>query len=135
MIFVDTSAWYALFVNEDSNHSSAVAFLNEISSGKFGKMVTTDYVLAETYTLLRLRKGAEIVGRASSSISRSSNLRIVWVGEENFALALEILLNYNDKKLSFADCTSFVMMKALGISDAFAFDTDFRSTGFHLHPE
>ena len=36
---------------------------------------------------------------------------------------------YSDKRFSFVDCTSFVLMKRLGIPAAFAFDEDFRQLG------
>ena len=57
MIFVDTSAFYALEVEGDVNHAAARRFLGEIKEGMYRVMVTTDYVLDETLALLRLRHG------------------------------------------------------------------------------
>jgi len=56
LIFVDTSAWYAVEVEDDVNHEAACKFLSIISSGKHGISVTTDYILDETLTLLRSRR-------------------------------------------------------------------------------
>ena len=135
VIFVDTSAWYALTVADDVCHAPAIGFLKVISSGEFGKMITTDYVLAETYTLLRIKKGTELVTRFAESVASSSNVKALWISESDFSLSLEKLLKFNDKMLSFVDCSSSVAMDALGITDVFAFDSDFKTLGYTLHPE
>ena len=51
MIFVDTGAWFALAVQNDPDHEAAVAWLRQNRT----PLVTTDYILAETVTLLRMR--------------------------------------------------------------------------------
>ncbi len=135
VIFVDTSAWYALAVADDVSHAPAIGFFKVISSGEFGKMITTDYILAETYTLLRIKKGTELVARFAESVASSSNVKTLWISEGDFSLSLEKLLKYNDKMLSFVDCSSSVAMDALGITDVFAFDSDFKTLGYTLHPE
>ncbi len=49
-IFVDTGAWYAIADSGDANHKAALQFRDEIA-GKV-RLITTDYVLDEFYTLL-----------------------------------------------------------------------------------
>lgn len=39
-----------------------------------------------------------------------------------------------DKTYSFTDCTSFVIMRRLGLQSAIAVDTDFQREGFLLLP-
>jgi uncharacterized protein len=51
MIFVDTGAWYASLVPADPDHTKAVQWLAENHS----PLLTTDYVIDETLTLLRAR--------------------------------------------------------------------------------
>ena len=51
MIFVDTGAWYASLVPTDPDHTKAVQWLAENHS----PLLTTDYVIDETLTLLRVR--------------------------------------------------------------------------------
>ena len=135
LIFVDTSAWYALAVADDINHAPAIDFFRVLSSGEFGKMITTDYILAETYTLLRIKKGIEPVRRFAESVAKSPNVKTLWISENDFSFSLEKLLRFNDKMLSFVDCSSAVVMDSLGMTDVFAFDSDFHSLGYKLHPD
>jgi predicted nucleic acid-binding protein len=51
MVFVDTSAWFAAVVPTDSDHLHAARWLAANSE----RLLTTDYVVDETLTLLRAR--------------------------------------------------------------------------------
>jgi predicted nucleic acid-binding protein len=51
MIFVDTGAWFASIVPSDSDHQNAILWLTNNTQS----LVTTDYVIDETLTLLRAR--------------------------------------------------------------------------------
>ena len=52
------------------------------------------------------------------------------MGIEMFELAWKLFQTYEDKKLSFTDCTSFAIMEKKGIDKAFSFDEDFVRIGF-----
>ena len=59
MIFVDTSALLALVNSRDTYHSKALSFKD--SCVKTGlPLVTSDYVLDESYTIIRHRAGHQI---------------------------------------------------------------------------
>lgn len=51
MIFVDTGAWYASVIPDDDNHAGAHHWLTSNNE----PLVTTDYVIDETLTLLKVR--------------------------------------------------------------------------------
>ena len=51
MVFVDTSAWFAAIVPSDPNHTSAAHWLAVNAE----VLITTDYIVDETLTLLRAR--------------------------------------------------------------------------------
>jgi predicted nucleic acid-binding protein len=51
MIFVDTGAWYASLVPTDPDHTTAAQWL----AANRSPLLTTDYVVDETLTLLRSR--------------------------------------------------------------------------------
>ena len=134
MIFVDTSAWYATEVEDDVNHEPACKFLSEIASGKHGVSITTDYVLDETLTLLRSRRDLESANGFMDKIRKSKSVRVFWIDEESFKKALDIFRKSNSKSWSFTDCTSFALMRELGVPSAFTFDRHFREAGFQPLP-
>jgi predicted nucleic acid-binding protein len=43
--------------------------------------------------------------------------------------AIDLLRRYVDKKYSFCDALSFIVMEQLGVAEALGFDNDFRSYG------
>ena len=125
MIFVDTGAWYASLVPTDPDHATAVQWL----ATNHSPLLTTDYVIDETLTLLRTRgerKRALLLGArffhhdlAEIHKSTSVDLKLAWETFEQF----------DDKGWSFTDCTSKVVMEQLGIKVAFAFDHHFHQFG------
>ena len=134
MIFVDTSAWYAVEVEDDVNHEAACKFLSTIASGKHGISVTTDYVLDETLTLLRSRRSLSSASAFIDKIKKSKSVRVFWVEEGLFEKALEVFQRSERKSWSFTDCTSFALMKDLLIPNAFTFDGNFREAGLQILP-
>lgn len=49
-----------------------------------------------------------------------------------YQAARAILRRYSDKDFTLTDATSFVVMEALGIREAFTFDDHFRQYGFEV---
>lgn len=125
LVLVDTGAWFALVVPSDPNHQRATDWL----TGAAASLLTTDYVVDETLTLLRARGerhralelGEEFFGGKIAEIYRLSDddLRAAW----------HIFRDYDDKDWSFTDCTSKVVIEKLGLNIALAFDRHFRQFG------
>ena len=134
MIFVDTSAWYALEVEDDINHEAACKFLSNIASGKHGVSITTDYVLDEALTLLRSRRDLASATAFIDKIRKSKSVRVFWIDEGLFEKALVIFQKSENKSWSFTDCTSFALMRELSVSEAFAFDKHFKEAGLLVIP-
>ena len=125
MIFVDTGAWFALAVRNDPDHAAALAWLR----GNRETLVTSDYVLAETATLLRVRdktsRGHRVAVKVATSLYRQESSLLEMIAESDIATALNIFRKFSDHSFSFVDCTSFALMERLGVSQAFAFDRHF----------
>lgn len=134
MIFVDSSAWYAFHVEDDENHAAARDFLRTLQEGRHGRLVTSDYILDETITLLRLRVGASIAAQFARTILGSMTTLLLWIDQPIFDNALRRLEQHADKRWSFTDCTTFSIMEQLHIQDAFAFDHNFAEAGFTRRP-
>jgi predicted nucleic acid-binding protein len=54
-ILLDTGFYFALIASKDLFHDRAREIWQEISTGKYGRTYTTDYVLDEVFTLLNVR--------------------------------------------------------------------------------
>jgi predicted nucleic acid-binding protein len=125
VIFVDTGAWFAAFVPNDPDHRAADALL--AANGE--PLVTTDYVIDELLTLLKMRGEYPRALRLGASLFAGEIARLVWVLPDDVQRAWTIFQRYQDKGWSFTDCVSRVIMQRLAIQTAFAFDEDFRQFG------
>lgn len=136
MIFVDTSAFLALVNEKDKNHVAAIRFLEDIKNGKVKvkKIITSTYIIDETLTRIRYTVGHKEAVQWGKDILASKVVEKVDVGNEIFELAWKLFETYEDKVLSFTDCTSFAIMKKSRIEKAFSFDGDFKNAGFVLMP-
>lgn len=134
MIFIDTSAWYAVEVADDVNHEAACKFLAKIASGKHGTAITTDYILDETLTLLRSRRDLASASDFIDKIRNSKSIRVFWIDEGLFEKALDVFRKSDHKLWSFTDCTSFALMHDLSVSEAFTFDSHFKEAAFQALP-
>jgi len=129
-VFVDTGAWYALVDAKDPDHAAVATCISEYS----GRLATSNFVFDETVTLLRYRLGhrpARTFGDALQAGGLAAVLRLA-PGDES--AAWEIFTRYRDKSFSFTDCTSFSLMKRLGIASAIAIDDDFKAYGIPCLP-
>lgn len=136
MIFVDTSAFIAIVNEKDNNHAAAIQFLDEIKNGniRIRKIITSDYIVDETLTRIRYSVGHKEAVEWGKDILASKVIEKIEIEGELFRSAWELFRTYDDKKLSFTDCTSFALMKKRGIEKVFSFDEDFKRIGFVLHP-
>ena len=57
-VFVDTSAWYALIDRREASHETTSGLVSRLVADGI-RLVSTDYVLDESYTLARARSGTE----------------------------------------------------------------------------
>lgn len=126
MIFVDTSAWFAACVPTDRNYEAADEFIVRANSDL---LVTTDYVLDETLTLLKVRGEFERAREFGRRAIAEQICRLVWIQKEDALNAWKTFESFQDKGWSFTDCVSRAIMERLNIRKAFAFDEHFRQFG------
>ena len=125
MIFVDTGAWFAAAVPSDPDHSAASRWL----AGNTEPLLTTDYVVDETLTLLRVRGEGTRALLLGEGFFNARLAEIYTLGEADIALAWEVFKRFDDKDWSFTDCASKAVIERLGIQQAFAFDHHFEQFG------
>lgn len=116
--FVDSSALVALADAGDSSHQAAVAAYHELRSGGY-HLFTTDYMMVETYELLRAGPGPEI----ARDWLRRCRLATYHVEPPDLAAAKQRLSDEAASTLSsLIDAISLAVMDRLGVTDVFAVD-------------
>jgi predicted nucleic acid-binding protein len=128
-LFIDTSAFYALLDGDDENHLRARKAWKTALDSK-APLVTSNYVLVETFALVQARLGLEAVRGFQQEIVPI--LQVEFVTPELHRLGLAALLSAARRGLSLVDCVSFEVMRQLGIKAAFVFDSHFREQGFQV---
>jgi len=118
-LFVDTSIWYAAADSSDRSNARSKAILR---SGE--TLVTSDHVLVETWTLLHHkldRKAAEGFWEGL----RSGIALIEAVTLADLEVAWDVGVSWRDQDFSIVDCTSFAVMRRLGIDRVASLDAHF----------
>ena len=135
-IFIDTSAWDAIEDSGDVNHEAAMIFKDEIANRY--ELITSNYILDETYTLLLRNIGyARTVAfhRQLEMLKKAGVLQVIQLSENIIENAWIIFEKYNqDKCWSFTDCASYAAMKELDIDEVFSFDRHFEQMGLIRKP-
>lgn len=132
-MFVDTAGWTAAADEADPQHEVVCSLRDEwLKAG--GTFVTTDYVIDETLTLLRMRMNIKAAETWWGQVEGSSRVRIEWMNAARTERARAMFFRYRDKSFSFTDCTSFVVMKELRLRKCLTLDGHFRQAGFVVVP-
>ena len=129
-VYVDTSAWYALQITDDANHRQAKEVFPVLLKA-YGNLITSNHIVGETYTLLRISKGYNEAKRYLEILRQSPRLEVHFANSDAEREAYSLLEQYQEHPFSFVDGLSFAIMKREGIRDAFAFDHHFRIAGFN----
>jgi predicted nucleic acid-binding protein len=109
----------------DPNHASAAHWL----AANAEVLITTDYIVDETLTLLRPRGERQRIRLLGKKFFEGSIAEIYFLTEEDVREAWATFAQYEDKSWSFTDCSSKVVMDQMKIEEAFAFDQHFRQFG------
>lgn len=126
-VFVDTSAILALLVRSDRFHAEAREGFGRLRAAR-SVLVTTSYVLVETYALLLRRCGLDAVSEFRRDFA--PGLEVVWIDADRHERGLDIVIERASRDLGLVDAVSFVVMSELGLDVAFTFDRHFENEGF-----
>mgnify|MGYP001611067739 FL=1 len=127
-VFIDTSAFVSLLVKQDLHHDLVVKKHKEYVQ-HHAIFLTSDYILDELYTHLvydlAKNKVGEIIAKFDQKI-HTKDIRLLPIDETVFSQAKETLLKFCEHKISFTDCTSYVLCKKLALDEIFTLDSDFK---------
>lgn len=132
-LFVDTAGWMACVdVSDPACATARAARDTALRTGSL--LVTTDYVVDETLTLLRSRLGIDVAEAWWILVERSSRIRWESINGVRAEKARHEFFRHRDKLWSFTDCTSLVVMHEMKIRDVLTTDRDFVQMGFRILP-
>ena len=127
-VFVDTSAILALLLATDELHPKAAAAFAGLHA-RNAVLITTSYVLVETYALLARRVGRDAVKAFREELAPL--LEVVWVDRELHERGLDLLMS-RPHGVSLVDAVSFVTIREAAVDEVFALDRHFEREGFVL---
>jgi predicted nucleic acid-binding protein len=128
MIFLDTSAIYALADRDDKHHLEAVRLYQEALTNREG-FIVHNYILVESAALLQRRLGLAI---AIQFLRDARTFTIIWVDDDLHDNARRRLEAPNSAQISFVDAMSFQVMTRHRIVNCLTFDKHFAQEGFSL---
>jgi predicted nucleic acid-binding protein len=111
VIFADTSALFAYAMPNDSNRDRARQWVRNNSIS----LITTDYIIDETLTLVRARSYAARAIQLGELLFSGQVADIYYLTEEDILASWEVFRSYQDKEWSFTDCTSKVIIENSGL--------------------
>lgn len=124
-VFIDSSAIVALVDQDDTSHQDAVTAYHGLVAAGY-RLFTTNYVLAESYDLLRTGVGHAV----ARQWLKDSGLATYHADEQDERRARRMVLKARGAQgLTITDAISLIVMERFGVSDAFAVDPNFLSGG------
>jgi predicted nucleic acid-binding protein len=128
-IFVDTVAWLALVNKSEDLHDAARAVRDQLIKQKT-KLITSDFVVVEIANALARLPLRGVALKLIDFIKTSDTVELVTITPELFEKAFQLYSSRQDKEWGLTDCTSFVVMEKLRITQAFTADRHFEQAGF-----
>lgn len=130
MEFVDTSAWFAYFMPTDPHHHPVRAHFVSTAT----PLITTDYCIDETLTLLLYRGETRRAAEAGRALFEANVAQLHFVTPHQVHRAWILFQQRLSSGWSFTDCTSKVVIDDLNIKLAVALDEHFRQFGIAVVP-
>lgn len=136
-VFVDTSDWAAPMLHDDPRHETMRQYALQLQAQR-RHIVTTDDVLGELIPLLT--KASHGLPRPRliafiNQIRAMPRVHIVHIDAARWEEGWALLERRPDKAWSHVDAASFVVMRRLGLTEAFTGDHHFEQAGFVRMPQ
>lgn len=130
-VFVDTAFFKAFLDPKDDFHVEALSLWKKFRTLKT-KLITTNYILDESFTLIRIRCTLPVAIKLRYLLYQYSEvIDVIRIEIEDEAKVWD-WFEKEWKGLSYTDCVSFAVMKRLGLTDVATFDEHFAKAGFNI---
>jgi len=112
LTLVDSSVLVSFFVEEDSNHESALKYLDPLE-----EFAITDYILLEVTTVLKNKVGLDAAKKAVEFLTENKNIHFLSLTNEELGGTLKCFFEQKHS-ISFVDASLLVMVKQRGMQIA-----------------
>jgi uncharacterized protein len=127
-LFVDTWGWVAVADRRDTGHKAATEIFRQ--ARRSGGVVTSNFILDETFTHLFKRRTFEEAWHFTTTVVQSPFIDIQQVSKARFSRTIELRKQFSDKpRISFTDLSTMAIMVELGITDILTADRHFNHVG------
>lgn len=130
-LLLDTGVLYANLNEDDDNADQADSIVAAAMDNRYGAVLTTSDIVDETFTLLEARGSPRVLAEQfANQIGWTTEdvpmAQVIPVTQRTRQDAWDIFhRHYEDRGLSFTDCTSLVTMRRKGIDAIASFDDGF----------
>lgn len=124
MVFIDASAWIALYHKRDKYHKSDWLTYEQLLN-RSRKFLTTNWVVYEAITILKSRASYEAAKTLWDILQDPELSQVVHIDRELENKAVDIFWSYQDKRWGVVDCSSMLLMEREKCSLAFGYDRHF----------
>lgn len=128
-VFVDSSAWIALFSARDQHHAECDRLFRQAVAQRT-LLLTSYLLLAEVHRLLLYRAGIRPAAAALDRIEASSLVTLVFPGAADHRAARSWLATLQSERITYTDAVSFAVMGSSKCKCVISFDRDFEVAGF-----
>jgi len=131
-IFLDTGFYLGLVHPKDDNYDKSQQLLKTLKTGIYGQLYTSNFIMAESATLVATRTG--------KNIQAMQNIQELFFGSGQIAIILrlndvverdawDIFQKINNKKsddvVSYVDCTNIALCCYYSIENILSYDSHF----------
>lgn len=124
MVFIDASAWIALYHKRDKYHKPAWIIYEQLLN-EAKKFLTSNWVAYEAITILKSRASYRAAKTLWDIFQDPELSRVVHIDRELEERAVDLFWRYQDKRWGVVDCSSMLLMERKKCSSAFGYDSHF----------
>ncbi len=131
-VLVDTGAFIALAINDDTHHQEAIECSLNIMERRLPVLVGLPTIY-ETYRKFLFNYSQSVAIRFIERVY-GSNYTVIRTLPEDESEAIRLIQKYASLRLTLTDAANMAIMKRLKIARAFSFDAHFFQVGFMRIP-
>lgn len=124
VVFIDASAWIALYHRRDSNHKKAWETYEQLLDEE-KIFLTTNWVSHEAISIIKSRASYGAAKILWDILKNQELSEVVYINKRLEEQAIDIFWRYQDKKWGVVDCSSMVVMEMKRCLLAFGYDQHF----------